>query len=259
MEYKKVKRILDVVLAVNCSIVLSPVLLATAILVKKDSEGPIIFKQLRTGKDGTVFNIYKFRTMAQNNDAYNFNEKDMVTSVGKILRKYGIDELPQLFNILKGDMSFIGPRPYPLKYYDYFTEPQKKRFEVLPGLLGPSTCKYTEISILEKNELDCSYVDNFSLQQDLAIIKFSICNLGKIFSSREKSASGNKNIMKNDFESLKNNLQKEQDMSLKYTETHIIQTSNVDGLYHYIDSEDLFVCDCVDFNDKPKQKKIGSR
>ena len=175
MEYRKLKRVLDVVLAINCSIILSPVLLTTAILVKKDSEGSIIFKQPRTGKDGTVFNIYKFRTMDQNNDAYNFQEKDMVTNVGKKLRKYGIDELPQLLNILKGDMSFIGPRPYPLKYYDYFTESQKKRFEVLPGILGPSTCKYADLSILEKNELDCSYVDNFSLQQDLAIIKFSIC------------------------------------------------------------------------------------
>lgn len=259
MEYKNIKRILDVALAVNCSIILSPVLLVSAILVKNDSEGPIIFKQPRNGKDGRVFNIYKFRTMDQNNDVYNFNEKDMVTRVGKILRKYGIDELPQLFNILKGDMSFIGPRPYPLKYYDYLTDSQKQRFEVLPGLLGLSVCKYTDISILEKIDLDCLYVDNFSLRQDLEIIKQFICNLDKIFSSREKSSFGNKNTIINDFDCLKNNLQNDKNISLEHVKNQIIQNSNTDSFNGCVDFENYFVGDYVDCDKKPMQKKIGSK
>lgn len=265
MRYKDIKRILDVVLAVFCFIIFSPVLLVTSVFIKMDSEGPIIFKQLRTGKNGKTFNIYKFRTMFKDNDVYNFKEKDKVTKVGKTLRKYGLDEIPQLLNILKGDMSFIGPRPYPLKYNDYLTDKHKKRSNVLPGMLGPNVCKYTERSILEKNDLDCLYVDNFSFKQDLDIVVSAVLNSGKIFSYREKSASGNKDIMKNDFLCLKYNLEKDalNDVEVKILEKD--QTNDKDYSYTYYCDD--YLCfkenyentDNVQSDSVVLQKKIGVR
>ena len=178
-----------------------------------------------------------------------------------MLRKYGVDELPQLFNILKGDMSFIGPRPYPLKYYDYFTEEQKKRLAVLPGMLGPSTCQYIDLSILEKNELDCSYVDNFSFRQDLDIIKMSVCNFNKILSSREKCAAGNKDTMKNDFLCLKRNLQYEEVFNIESKKNQLIQSDDISSVYDNKDLlfEEVFVCDTILSSESSLQKKIGTR
>lgn len=260
MRYKDVKRIIDVIFAVFCSIIFSPVLLVTAILVKVDSQGSIIFKQARTGKDGRVFNIYKFRTMSQDNDAYNFEEKDKVTKVGKVLRKYGLDELPQFLNVLKGDMSFIGPRPYPLKYNDYFTDSQKKRLNVLPGMMGPNTCKYTELSILERTDLDCSYVNNFSFKQDLNIVKSMVCNLDRIFSFREKSSSGNKDVMKNDFLCLKDNFEKSDFFDMEVKPIENVQNTSMDYTYHYYyDDWCLENTDNIQSDNMVLQKKIGGR
>lgn len=142
--YEKIKRIFEVILSCIGLLVLSPLLLATAVAVKVESEGPVIFKQKRIGKDGKVFEIYKFRSMCvgaerTGSGVYSGKNDARVTKVGRVLRATSIDELPQFVNILKGEMSFIGPRPvltyHPWPYEEY-TDWQKKRFLVRPGVTG---------------------------------------------------------------------------------------------------------------------------
>ena len=210
MNYKIIKRIIDFLLVINLLFLLFPILVIVAIIVKIESEGPIIFKQKRIGKNGKEFEIYKFRTMAKDNSLLNFYEKDKVTRIGSFLRKYGIDELPQLFNILKGEMSFIGPRPQIMTYMQYYTQKQMKRFEVLPGILGPNTCLYAEQNILEKNRLDYYYVDNYSFKQDLEIIVNTIKDLKKILSFRETGSYGNKKIVEEELKCLRDNFEEEE-------------------------------------------------
>lgn len=196
MKYQNIKRILDVVVACGLMIVLSPVFLITILVVKIDSCGPAIFKQSRIGKDGRTFTIYKFRSMTSDNDVYDFSKKDKVTKIGKFLRKSGIDELPQLINVIKGDMSLVGPRPYLLKYADLYTEQEMKRTNVLPGMIGPNACCCQRLSIFEKNKLDDEYVDKFSFKQDVALVKNLIVNCREIFKSRESGSLGNKDSIK---------------------------------------------------------------
>lgn len=140
--YLKVKRVLGVFLSFLGLTVVSPVLLATAIAIKAESRGPVIFKQKRIGKDGKVFEIYKFRSMCvgaekTGSGVYSGKNDARVTKVGRFIRATSIDELPQFVNILKGEMSIIGPRPvltyHPWPYSDY-TQRQKKRFDVRPGV-----------------------------------------------------------------------------------------------------------------------------
>ena len=142
--YTKLKRLLDILIAGIALIILSPFLLITALLIKLDSKGPIIFKQERLGLHGIPFKIYKFRSMCvgaekQGSGVYSFKGDKRITKVGKIIRATSIDELPQLVNILKGDMSLIGPRPA-LTYhpwpFDQYTEYQKRMFDVRPGVTG---------------------------------------------------------------------------------------------------------------------------
>ncbi len=138
------KRLIDVVLSFIGIIVVSPIYLLTAIFIRLESEGPVIFKQKRLGVNGVPFNIYKFRSMYINSEkkgsgVYSGKDDPRVTKVGKIIRLTSIDELPQFFNILKGDMAIIGPRPaltyHPWPYEEY-TEEQKKMFNVRPGVTG---------------------------------------------------------------------------------------------------------------------------
>lgn len=223
MKYNDIKRILDIILSINLIIISSPILLTIAILIKLDSEGPIFFKQERLGKNGKIFNIYKFRSMAKDNNVLNFTEKDKVTILGKFMRKYGLDELPQLFNILKGDMSFIGPRPQLPIYFQYYTEEELKRFDVLPGILGPNTCLHYHRTIEQKNKLDVDYVDNYSFKQDLNTVLITFKNARKILKYREKSSEGNKSNVQEELKYLKNNQEKSQNTSrhenvkIKYT------------------------------------------
>lgn len=138
------KRLIDVVLSFIGIIVVSPIYLLTAIFIRLESEGPVIFKQKRLGVNGVPFNIYKFRSMYINSEkkgsgVYSGKDDPRVTKVGKFIRLTSIDELPQFFNILKGDMAIIGPRPaltyHPWPYEEY-TEEQKKMFNVRPGVTG---------------------------------------------------------------------------------------------------------------------------
>lgn len=184
--YAIIKRILDFVFALILLILLSPLFLIIAVLIKIDSEGSVFFKQDRLGKDGKVFKIYKFRTMCQNAEKkgsgiYTYEEDPRITRVGRFLRKTSLDELPQLINILKGEMSFIGPRPpvpyHPYKYEEYPAD-AKRRFEVLPGMSGYAQVNgRTELSWSEKFKYDIEYVDNYSFWLDVKIFFLTIYNI----------------------------------------------------------------------------------
>ena len=173
--YKYVKRMLDIIISLSALIILGIPMLLVALLIKLDSKGPVLFKQKRTGKNGQVFNLYKFRSMTVDNDVLNFKSENKLTKVGKFIRKTSIDELPQMINILKGDMSLIGPRPWIVEYYNTFTDEQKRRVEVLPGITGLAQCYgRNNLSIFDKIKYDIEYVDNISLKMDLKIIFLTV-------------------------------------------------------------------------------------
>lgn len=145
MYRKFFKRIIDFSCAVILLIIVSIPLILSAVLIKMTSKGPVVFKQKRIGKGGKAFYIYKFRTMIvdTHKNGEEIPHEKRLTKIGKILRKTSIDELPQIFNILKGEMSFIGPRPWIEEYFEFFTEKQKRRTDVLPrnNRLGTGTGK----------------------------------------------------------------------------------------------------------------------
>ena len=182
------KRFLDIVFSLLGLIVSLPINIIVAIIIKLTSEGPVIFKQERIGKDGKVFWMYKFRTMKVNAEhtgsgVYSGKDDPRVTKIGKILRATSIDEFPQFLNILKGDMSFIGPRPV-LTYhpwtYDKYTEEQLKRFRVRPGITGWAQVNGRKQVIWEERIVkDCYYVDNLSLFLDIKIIFMTIIQVLK--------------------------------------------------------------------------------
>lgn len=179
--YFKSKRILDVIISLFGLIILSPFFILVAAAIKIESKGPVIFKQERIGMNGKVFSIYKFRSMcvgAENSGVYERKGDTRVTKVGKFIRKTSIDEFPQLVNILKGDMSIIGPRPtltyHPWPYNEYTTM-QKKRFTVRPGITGWAQIKGRKDVPWDKRiEYDLYYVRNCSLFLDLSILFVTI-------------------------------------------------------------------------------------
>lgn len=180
--YIKIKTILDFILAVIMLIILSPVMLVTAILIKFTSKGSILFKQKRPGKNGKIFTVYKFRTMitTTTKKGKTLSDVERMTKLGKLLRKTSIDELPQLFNIIKGDMSFIGPRPLLVRYLPYYTKQQRRRHEVKPGISGWAQVNgRNAISWEQKFKLDVWYVDNISFKLDLKIFFMTITKIFK--------------------------------------------------------------------------------
>ena len=173
--YRIIKRLLDVSFALIGLIITLPLMLLVGLFIKLESDGPVFFKQLRTGKDGKNFYIYKFRSMTVDNDIYNFKSENKITKIGKFIRKTSIDELPQFINILKGEMSFIGPRPWIVDYYENFTDDQKRRVAVLPGITGlAQAAGRNNISVLDKINYDLEYVDNYSLKMDIKVIFLTI-------------------------------------------------------------------------------------
>ena len=197
--YKVVKRVMDFLLALLLLVVLSPILLIVAVAIKLDSKGPAFFKQLRSGKNGKEFMMYKFRSMSANNDVHDFKKENQMTRVGKIIRKTSIDELPQLINILKGEMSFIGPRPWITDYQKYFTKNQKRRLEVLPGITGLAQATgRNDLTVYEKIRLDVYYVDHISLLMDIKVIFGTVKT---VFS--KKGAELSKSGIQNELEELK--------------------------------------------------------
>ena len=198
--YAVVKRVFDFIIALVAVILTSPIMLVLAIAIKLDSKGPAIFKQVRTGKNGKTFMLYKFRTMAVDNDVHDFSNKDKHTKVGTFLRKVSLDELPQFINVLKGDMSFIGPRPWITDYWDNMNEEQRHRCDVLPGITGLAQAKgRNNISIFEKINYDLEYIRNFSLKEDIKVIFWTI----KTVVSKDGADAG-KGTIQNELEDLKN-------------------------------------------------------
>lgn len=179
--YRKVKRCLDFIIALIMLACLSPVMVVSCILIKLDDGGPVLFKQKRPGKNGKIFMVYKFRTMSvktKDENGRELSDFERMTSVGNILRKTSIDELPQLLNILKGEMSFMGPRPLLVEYLDLYTEEQMRRHNVLPGISGWAQVNgRNAITWEQKFEYDVYYVDNLSFALDMKIFFMTIANV----------------------------------------------------------------------------------
>ena len=186
-----IKRLVDIFLTASALIVLSPLLLLTVVVLLCDSKGSILYKQVRVGKNNKDFCLYKFRTMHMSSDTQSLitvgDRDSRITKIGYLLRKTKWDELPQLMNILKGDMSIVGPRPEVRKYVDFYTKEQMQVLQVLPGLTDYASIEYmNENAMLEKlsnpeqtyiNEimpaklqLNLKYIENQSLWVDLKII-----------------------------------------------------------------------------------------
>ena len=205
--YQYIKRILDIILGIITLILLSPIMIITSVLIRIDSKGPIIFKQQRVGKDGKHFTIYKFRTMVENAEKMgtgldSYENDTRVTKIGKFLRNSSLDEFPQLFNILKGDMSFVGPRPQLHTIHinmmiiqlmpkeDLRLDPELQDMHKINGR--------NELSWEEKFKYDLYYVDKVCLLLDLKIFILTIFKVIKMEGSydlkqntKEKSTSLN--------------------------------------------------------------------
>ncbi|MCK8816298.1 sugar transferase [Natroniella sulfidigena] len=200
-----IKRVVDFIGSLFGLIILFPLFILIGVAIKLDSKGPIFFKQDRLGKDGQVFKIYKFRTMVQNAEdkgsgLFTSKGDPRITKVGKFLRKTSLDELPQLINVIKGEMSLVGPRP-PVPYHPYeyneYSEEQKLRFCVLPGITGYAQIKgRNHLSWDSRIEKDIWYVRNYSIFLDIRIILFTFkkvfCGNNDIYLTKEAKEENKK-------------------------------------------------------------------
>lgn len=171
------KRPLDIIFSLLALIILSPILLIIAILVRIRLGSPIIFKQERPGKDEKIFKLYKFRTMTDAKDKKGtlLPDEKRLTKFGRLLRSTSLDELPELFNILKGDMSFIGPRPLLVEYLPCYTKAEHQRHIVRPGLTGLAQVSGRNLVAWDKRlKIDTRYANKVTFVQDIKIIFFTI-------------------------------------------------------------------------------------
>lgn len=184
------KRVIDLLGSFTGIVLLTPVWIIVALAVKFDSRGPILFRQKRRTKDGRIFNMLKFRSMVVNAEKmasglFSYDNDPRITRVGRILRQTSLDELPQLFNVLVGDISFVGPRPcvvYELGDFDTLNNKYKKRFKVKGGITGLAQCKgRNENSWDEKVTLDNEYIDRFESEGIWLDIKILVWTLAKVF------------------------------------------------------------------------------
>jgi len=192
------KRLFDIFFSALGIIICIPFFIIAAILIKLDSSGPVLFTQERIGKDFKPFKIYKFRTMKkfgeQDGPKITIKGDNRITRIGRLLRKYKIDELPQLFNVLKGDMSFVGPRPEISEYVNLFKTAYGKLLSIRPGITDPASICYSNEEILlsgsdnweenyrkivlpEKIKLSLQYVDNHNIITDLRLIVKTILKI----------------------------------------------------------------------------------
>ncbi len=169
------KFLFDRIFAAIGLVLLAPLFMIIAIIIKLDSKGPVLFTQVRTGKGGKNIKIYKFRSMIASNDVHDFSKGDQHTKVGNFLRRTSLDELPQLISIFKGDMSFIGPRPWIVDYYENMNDVQRHRYCVRPGLTGLAQANgRNAISIFDKIKYDLEYIEKYSLRQDIKVVFLTI-------------------------------------------------------------------------------------
>ena len=174
---KYLKRLMDILLSAAGLILLSPVFLVTAVLVRLKLGSPVIFRQARPGRDGEIFHLYKFRSMtdARDVDGNLLPDEIRLTSFGKKLRASSLDELPELLNILRGDMSIVGPRPLLVKYLPLYNEEQRHRHDVRPGLTGWAQVNgRNSVTWEDKFRLDLWYVQNMSFLVDMKIILLTV-------------------------------------------------------------------------------------
>ena len=174
---KYIKRALDIVLSGVAMLVLSPVLLETALLVRTKLGSPVLFHQDRPGRDGKIFRLYKFRSMTDERDAQGelLPDEIRLTKFGKLLRSTSLDELPELWNIFRGDMSIVGPRPLLVKYLPLYNEEQRHRHDVRPGLTGWAQVNgRNSITWEDKLRYDVWYVRNISLLLDVKIVFLTV-------------------------------------------------------------------------------------
>lgn len=177
-----VKCVLDRLCAAIALLVFSPLILIVAIAIYIRMGSPIVFTQPRPGKNGEVFRFYKFRTMTSDCDADSnlLSDEKRLTAIGQFLRKTSLDELPQLWNVLKGDMSFVGPRPLMVEYLERYSPEQARRHHVMPGITGWAQINgRNTISWEHKFKLDVWYVDNWSLWLDLKILLLTVWKVVK--------------------------------------------------------------------------------
>ena len=174
---KYIKRFIDIIISLTVLVFLWWVYVIIAFLVRINLGSPVLFTQDRPGKDGKIFKLYKFRSMSNAKDKKGdlLPDKDRLTTFGKLLRSTSLDEIPELFNILKGDMSIVGPRPLLVKYLDYYNQYENRRHEVRSGVTGLAQISgRNAITWKSKFAKDIEYVDNISLLLDLKIVFLTI-------------------------------------------------------------------------------------
>ena len=186
------KRLFDFTFAILGLTILSPVLIILSFLIIITSKGPVLYSQKRVGRQGRLFTLYKFRTMVHNADtmqggSITLGNDGRITAIGKLLRRWKLDELPTLWNVLKGDMSFVGPRPDVPGYADKLVGDDRRLLDLRPGITGPATLKYSneekllavvdnpkkyndEVIFPDKVKINLEYMDNLSLWMDIKII-----------------------------------------------------------------------------------------
>ncbi|MBX0319601.1 sugar transferase [Alkalihalobacillus clausii] len=185
-----IKRLIDIILALIILIVTSPIILITSILIKINMGSPVFFKQKRPGLNSEIFTIYKFKTMTEKRDEMGvlLPDEKRLTKLGRVLRKLSVDELPQLINVIRGDLSLVGPRPLLVEYLELYSPKQARRHNVKPGITGWAQVNGRNgISWEEKLDLDVWYVDNQSLWLDFKILALTII---KIFKTEDVNAKG---------------------------------------------------------------------
>jgi len=190
MIQRAAKRLFDVVGSSLALVVLSPIMAAVAALVRTRIGSPILFRQVRPGRNGEPFRIVKFRTMTddEGSDGSLLSDEDRLVEAGRLLRRWSLDELPELFNVILGDMSLVGPRPLLMEYLPRYTEEQARRHEMRPGLTGLAQISgRNELPWDQRFELDVWYIDNWSMWLDLKIL---VATLGRVLTGRGVSRQG---------------------------------------------------------------------
>ena len=179
LSYLMIKRLLDVILSSILFSLFIPIMLLSMVLIKIESKGPALFLDRRIGLRGNAFNLYKLRTMYQNSPrGFVLDNDPRVTKIGSVLRKASLDEIPQFINVLKGEMSLVGPRPDILKNYQKYNEKIKKRLTLRPGITGWAQVNgRSKISWDERYRFDLEYIDNVSFRFDLKILLLTIKNV----------------------------------------------------------------------------------